>query len=137
MNYEIFKSIPHERIVMKQTCKDEVFDLYQCGVFENNSTKENIELVELQPLSEYSSHFHEASSAVIYVISGKGLFRLADDVIDYQPGVRIDIPAGMSHGFRTNTATLFLSIQSPPIINSDNGEIDFHYATGEIYGSNT
>ena len=127
MTHEIFKSIPHQRITSKRDNIEEIFDLYQCGIFNNSSFEENIEFVELQPQSEYSSHYHKKSSAVVYVISGTGLFQLAKNLIDYKPGIRIDIPAGVLHGFKTKTPTLFLSIQSPPIINPDNGEIDLHY----------
>lgn len=129
MTYEIFKSIPHQRVVTKHA-NTEIFDLYQCGIFNNNSLEENVELVELQPQSEYSPHYHKKSSAVAYVISGTGLFQLTNDLIEYKPGMRITIPAGVVHGFKTKTRTLFLSIQSPPIINPENGEIDLHYETG-------
>jgi hypothetical protein len=54
-------------------------------------------------------------------------------LIEYQPGIRIDIPAGVIHGFKTKTPTLFLSIQSPPIINPENGAIDLLYANGNKY----
>lgn len=133
MLYEIFKSIPHQRVVSKRVNAEEIFDLYQCGIFKNSFLEENIELVELQPQSEYSPHSHQKSCAVVYIISGTGLFQLAEDLIEYHPGMRIDIPAGVLHGFKTNTPTLFLSIQSPPIINPENGEIDFHYDNGDKY----
>ncbi|OGT45139.1 MAG: hypothetical protein A3E83_07630 [Gammaproteobacteria bacterium RIFCSPHIGHO2_12_FULL_41_20] len=133
MDYEIFKSIPHQRVVSKQAQAEEIFDLYQCGIFKNRSFEENIELVELRPESEYSPHFHKKSSAVVYVISGTGLFQLGENLIEYQPGIRIDIAAGVLHGFKTKTPTLFLSIQSPPIINPENGEIDLHYENGDKY----
>lgn len=133
MTYEIFKSIPHQRVVSKQTDIEEIFDLYQCGIFNNNSLEENVELVELQPQSEYSPHYHKKSSAIVYVISGTGLLQLKNNLIEYKPGIRITIPAGVAHGFKTKTRTLFLSIQSPFIINPENGEIDLHY---EIGGSN-
>ena len=130
MTYEIFKSIPHQRVVSRQANTDEIFDLYQCGIFNNNSLEENIELVELQPQSEYRPHYHKNSTAVVYIISGTGLFRLADKLIEYQPGLRMVISAGVLHGFKTQTPTLFLSIQSPPIIDPENGQIDLHYETG-------
>lgn len=122
MIYEIFKTIPHQRV--------EMFDIYQCGVFNNNSIEENIELVELQPQFDYSPHYHKKSSAVVYVISGTGVIQLQNNLIEYKPGIRIDIPAGVTHGFKTKTRTLFLSIQNPPIINPESGEIDLHYETG-------
>ena len=131
MTYEIFKSIPHQRVVSKRANVEEIFDLYQCGIFNNSSLEENVELVELQSQSEYSPHTHKKSSAVVYVISGAGLFQLAENIIEYKPGIRIDIPAGVLHGFKTKTPTLFISIQSPPIINPENGEIDLHYENGD------
>ena len=127
MPYEIFKSIRHQRVVSKRSNIEEIFDLYQCGVFKKQSIEETVELVELQQKLEYRPHYHEKSSAVVYVISGTGLFQLAENLIDYKPGLRIDIPAGVVHGFKTKTPTLFLSIQSPPIIHPENGEIDLHY----------
>lgn len=133
MIYEIFKLIPHQRIISKQEQAEEIFDLYQCGIFKNRSYEENVELVELRPESEYRLHFHKKSSAVVYVISGTGLFQLAENLIEYHPGIRIDIPAEVLHGFKTKTPTLFLSIQSPPIINPENGEIDLHYENGDTY----
>jgi quercetin dioxygenase-like cupin family protein len=135
MTYEIFKSIPCQRVISKRANVEEIFDLYQCGIFNNSSFEEHIELVELQPQSEYTPHYHEKSSAVVYLISGMGLFQLADDLFEYKPGMRIDIPARVLHGFKTKTPTLFLSIQSPPIINPENGEIDLHYASGDKHES--
>jgi quercetin dioxygenase-like cupin family protein len=130
MTHEIFKSIPHQRIVSKRDNVEEIFDLYQCGIFDNNSQDEIVELVELQPQSEYIPHYHKNSSAIVYIISGTGLMQLKDNLIEYKPGTRISIPAGVMHGFKTTTRTLFLSIQSPPIINSQTGQIDLHYEAG-------
>ena len=115
----------------------EIFDLYQCGLFKNGLIDENVELVELQPQSIYSPHFHKKSSATVYIITGTGTFQLADNAIKYKPGVRIDIPAGALHGFKTKTPTLFLSIQSPPIMNPENGEIDLHYENGGKHERNS
>jgi|GEM_PF-4529009 quercetin dioxygenase-like cupin family protein len=130
MPYEIFKNIPHQRVIGGQNMNDEIFDLYQCGIFHHQSAIENIEFVELQPNALYRPHYHKKSSAVIYIIYGLGRFQLGSRLLDYKPGMRIDIPAGITHGFRTDTSTLFLSIQSPPIINTETNEIDLHYANG-------
>ncbi|MBA3661445.1 MAG: cupin domain-containing protein [Gammaproteobacteria bacterium] len=133
MKYEIFKTIPHRRVVSKQGNDEEIFDLYQCGLFNNHATEENVELVALQPESAYQTHYHEESAAVIYIISGIGIFQLAEKFINYKPGMRFTIPAAVLHGFTTKTHTLFLSIQSPPIINTDSGNIDLHYQKGDIH----
>ena len=117
MKYDIFKTIPHQRVVSDHGNSKEIFDLYQCGIFKNNSLEENLEFVELPPQAEYSQHYHKNSFAIIYVISGTGQFQLAENLIEYKPGIRIVIPAGVMHGFKTDTLTLFLSIrESPPII---------------------
>lgn len=127
MIYEIFKSIPHQKVVSKHQQADEIFNLYQLGNFPTeNSVEENVELVELEPDSLYRPHFHKKSAAIIYIILGTGVFRFADDFLKYQPGKRIAVPAGILHGFKTETRTLFLSIQSPGIIDAD-GQIDLHY----------
>lgn len=129
MRYEIFKLIPHQRVVSKQANTEEIFDLYQCGIFNNGLFEENVELVELQPQSVYHPHYHEKSFATVYIISGTGFIQLENNLIEYKPGKKFIIPAGMMHGFKTNTHTLFLSIQCPPIINPENEQIDLHYET--------
>jgi quercetin dioxygenase-like cupin family protein len=139
--YSIFKSIPHRRVVSENAGTQEFFDLYQLGTFtapsfcqpnsEEQTIQENVELVELQPQAEYRPHYHKNSTAVIFIISGSGTFLLGEERMDYQAGKRIVIPAGYMHGFNTHTPTLFLSIQSPPIINSVTGQIDLHYHNEE------
>ena len=135
----LFKSIPHQRVVSKNVRAAEVIDLYSLGLFKvqhshlaqcvagTSEIVENIELVALQPQSEYKPHYHKYSAAVIYIVQGSGTFRLGDTVSDYYPGKHISIPAGVLHGFNTQTPTLFLSIQSPPILNPENGEVDLYY----------
>ncbi|MDF2867950.1 MAG: hypothetical protein K0S11_1420 [Gammaproteobacteria bacterium] len=142
-SYTIFNSIPHRRVISKNAVNEEIFDLYQLGTFSAPSTsfyeevneeyemQENVELVELQPQTEYRPHYHQNSAAVIYIASGYGTFLLGDKCIDYRTGKRIVIPAGLMHGFNTQTRTLFLSIQSPPIIDPTTGEVDLHYHNEE------
>lgn len=132
MTHEIFKLLPHQRVISKHANNEEIFDLYPCGLFKNNLLMENIELVELQPHSQYRPHYHKNSSAVIYIISGTGMLLLSNSLIEYKQETRFTIPAGMTHGFQTKTRTLFLSIQSPPIIHPVNGHIDLHYETGDV-----
>lgn len=139
-SYAIFKLIPHRRVVSQHRGNEEIFDLYPLGIFtastslldphvkaSSSEVQENIELVELQPKAEYRLHYHKNSSAIIYIVAGCGTFLLGNEAIAYQAGKRIVIPAGFRHGFSTATATLFLSIQSPPIIDPTTGQIDLHY----------
>lgn len=136
MPYEIFKSIEHRRVVGQNSGMDELFDLYQFGSFKNGLNEENVDLVELQPSSKYRLHFHKKSAAVIYIISGTGVFYLAESCINYKAGIRIEVPTNTLHGFTTKTRTLFLSIQCPSIIDSNSGDIDLYYADGDYHNAN-
>lgn len=137
--YRIFNAIPHQRVISKTGYGKEIFDLYQLGIFADSDVNslasigkrqeilENLELVELQPQAEYRPHYHKNSSAIIYIILGYGKFLLDGESIEYNAGKRIVIPAGAMHGFHTQTRTLFLSIQTPPIIDPQSGQIDIYY----------
>lgn len=126
MVYEIFKSLPHQKITISPNQQTETFDIYQCGFFQYHLHEENIELVELPSKKRYTPHYHKLSTAIIYVIMGEGIFNLGDKYMEYFPGLRIVIPSNTLHAFQTHSTTLFLSFQSPAII-TDNGEIDIHY----------
>lgn len=127
MLYDIFKTIPHKRVTSSELNAPEVFDLYQCGIFNHKQSQKNIELVELYPKIRYRSHYHKNSSAVIYIITGQGYFVLGHQQHAYSNGSCFDVPAKKLHGFHTQTHTLFLSIQSPPIIDPLDGSIDLYY----------
>ncbi|RDI42085.1 cupin domain-containing protein [Aquicella lusitana] len=140
-NSNPFQCIPCQRVVNENVRAEELFDLYQLGTFhapdsflvtlsgshDQQVVYENVELVVLQPQSRYRPHYHRHSAAVIYIVSGKGTFRLCNTDEEYYPGKRILIPAGLLHGFNTDTLTLFLSIQSPPILNRESGSVDLYY----------
>ncbi|HRD68513.1 MAG TPA: cupin domain-containing protein [Legionella sp.] len=139
--YKILEKIPHFPIENERFQSIERFDLFKLGTFKVNqsiinkhnpnlstqSTEEIVELVELQENTVYHPHFHEHSSAVIYMVIGEGTLILDQNQMPYQPGMRLDIPAKSAHGFITKTKTLFLSIQSPPIHDYETGTVDIHY----------
>lgn len=139
--HAILQNIPHEHIHSESVRREERFGLFKLGRFKVDKSflqyltddhhtqeiEEIVELVELKPNAEYRPHYHEKSSAVIYMIFGEGLFILGDNKVPYHPGQRQAIPAKTPHGFITNTPTLFLSIQSPPIQNLKTGKVDLHY----------
>jgi quercetin dioxygenase-like cupin family protein len=135
LSHEILKSIPHQRVISNNDDSEEIFDLYKLGLFNatgsivNSSinAQEIVELVELQPNAIYKPHYHKKSAAIIYIILGTGRFQLGQDFIQYHPGIRVVIHAGILHGFQTKDRTLFLSIQSPPILNYKSGAKDLHY----------
>lgn len=133
--HDIFKAIPHQR-VLGELNNEEIFDLYSLGIFQTeDEAQENIELVELPPQATYQAHYHQHSSAIIYIVCGEGSLRLGKQFFSYKPSHRFVIPAKTLHGFKTETNTLFLSIQSPPIINPDNGKIDMVYEKEETIES--
>lgn len=128
----------------------EVFDLWQLGVFPVNqfvggalcnaaaaassmsvdaasATEETLELVQLQPNSMYQPHSHTHAAAVVWIISGTGDLLLGGQRLPYKAHQRFILPNGVPHGFHTQEATFFLSIQSPPIIDKNTGSIDIHY----------
>lgn len=126
--YKILETIPHQRVANETPGAKEIFDLYRLGIFTvPDADDEILELVELQPDTNYRKHFHRKSSAVIYIVSGKGRLLIGKHSLEYHPGVRVSIPAEVPHGFQTKTRTLFLSIQSPPILDPENGSLDLQY----------
>jgi len=140
--YAILKLIPHQRVVTKNNDQDEIFDLYKLGIFTAKNSfltnlctvetiekeiVETVELVEFQAEFKYKPHYHKKSSAIIYIILGSGVLHLGETCLPYKAGTRVKIPAGTLHGFNTTTRTLFLSIQSPPILNAVTGYLDLYY----------
>lgn len=135
----LFKNFHFQRVIAN---KNEIFDIYNLGSFlapdsllkefskynQNNEIYENIELVEIQENFNYKPHYHKKSAAIIYILSGAGQFILGSKVIDYCKCTRIKIPAAEIHGFNTKEKTVFLSIQTPSIVDEITGEIDIFYS---------
>ena len=97
--------------------------LYRLGVYDD----ECFELVELEENRVYPPHIHKESSSVFHMIKGKGIILIHNDVKEYKTGDTFTIPHGIAHGFHTQTTTLFLSSQKPPIINEESDTIDIAY----------
>jgi len=135
----LLKNLHFQRVIGN---KNEIFDVYHLGSFlapdsllkefsgynQNNDIYENMELVEIQENFNYKPHYHKKSSAIIYIILGGGQFILGSKAIDYCKGTRIKVPAGEIHGFNTKEKTIFLSIQTPSIVDQITGEIDIFYS---------
>ena len=96
--------------------------LYRLGVFDNSS----FELVELKKAQDYPTHHHKNSEAVFYFILGSGLIVLDGKNLSYKKGDMFTIKKGMKHGFKPETETLFLSVQTPPIKNKQTRKEDIH-----------
>lgn len=84
-----------------------------------------IDYIEIFPNQISEVHRHNESDALIFVISGSAKAELNEEFYDIQPGMRLLIPRGMAHGFRTGTEKLqFVSIQIPPIQDDSIGRFD-------------
>jgi len=97
--------------------------LHRLGVFGNSS----FELVELKKAEDYPPHHHENSEAEFHFIFGESLIILNGKEHKYKKGNTHVITKGMKHGFKPETDTLFLSIQTPPIKDKESGEEDIHF----------
>lgn len=139
--YDILSSMPYEKIVGDQgkteNPSQEVFEIHCLGIFKGPGVSliqskdldalEIVELVLLKPKTLYRPHYHKKSTAIIYIIWGRGVFLQDDQKEPYDKEHRFVIPAGLKHGFQTTTETLFLSIQTPPILNRETEELDLYY----------
>lgn len=112
----------------------EPFELVKLGEFalparknQRDSDLEVVELVRLVANNHYKPHLHKYSEAMIYIIAGQGELLLGEEKLTYQPGMRVPLPKNVAHGFVTDTETVFLSRQSPPIYSRKNQTVDLHY----------
>lgn len=140
----ILSHVPYQQVIGSSsdgTAPAERFDIYCLGLFcgpspsllspnsfKSQTPTEIVELVILEPHTTYRPHYHKKSVAIIYIIQGDGVFLCGDRVEPYHKGQRFSIPETVKHGFQTNTETLFLSIQTPPILDRDTGQLDLYYA---------
>lgn len=111
-----------ERHLLNQLPSQQIYGLtiYRLGVFDNTA----YELVELVTGREYPPHRHKGSDGVFCFIFGEGVVSICNQDIQYVPGTKVKVPKGVYHGFRPKTHTLFLSIQSPPIIQGETVDIE-------------
>lgn len=129
---KMLSSVPSQVVV---TDKGDRFHLLKLGLYPLATppgrgvaaSVENIELVMIEARSNSRRHYHERSDAVIYIVSGRGRLLLGTDVIEYAPQLKFAIPSRVMHGFSTDEDTVFLSIQTPHIIDPATGEVDIHY----------
>ena len=87
-----------------------------------------ITLVKINKEPQYPQHIHKESDAYFIVISGEAIFITGDERKEVKAGDRVEVPRGMPHGFelKGKEALEFISLQSPPILNTETGENDFH-----------
>jgi quercetin dioxygenase-like cupin family protein len=84
-----------------------------------------IDYIEIPPHSVSEVHRHNESDAILFVISGSATAELDGERHEMLPGMRILIPKGVAHGFRTDEHKLqFVSVQVPPIQDNERGRFD-------------
>lgn len=102
-----------------------VFEVCQIasGTFLNSLA--GVDYVEIAPHSNSEVHLHNHSDSILFVISGGAIASIGGVHYDLSPGLRILIPKGVTHGFKTDADRLtFLSIQVPPILDRVNNVFD-------------
>ncbi len=101
---------------------------------------QNLENIHVQPLagdkhaSQYlifiknavNPHFHKTHSETIYILEGKGMFRLGEKDIAVAPGFFIQVPVNTVHGVKVTSAAPMkvLSVQAPQFLGKDRVFVD-------------
>jgi len=84
-----------------------------------------LDYIYIRPNSISEIHRHNNSDNLIFILSGKAIIILNSVEHEISPGLRVHIPRGMWHGFRThNVALEFISAQIPPILNKADNVFD-------------
>ncbi|MBI2631872.1 cupin domain-containing protein [Candidatus Pacearchaeota archaeon] len=122
----IFNKLPHKIV---KTAIEEV-NLFPLGIFEGRA----FTLVTLEQGKYYPPHVHNKSQSKVHIIFGNGTFILDGKEQQYKKGDVFLIKSRVSHGFRVKEQTLFLSIETPPIINPKTNEVDIEYVDSKAIG---
>ena len=70
-------------------------------------------------------HRHNHAETVLWIVSGSGTVVVDGSDYPVEAGARIAIGKGVYHGVRTQGEALtFLSVQSPPILDKEEGTLD-------------
>jgi quercetin dioxygenase-like cupin family protein len=84
-----------------------------------------LDVVHILENSTSEIHRHNFSDNVVYILQGNGTVVLDGQEHPVHPGLRISIPRGVAHGFRTaESELLFVSAQIPPILDKKTGAFD-------------
>ena len=102
-----------------------VFDVIQLT---RGSALESIvaaDWVTIGPEKTSEIHRHNHSETVLWIVEGSGIVVVNGTDHEVAKGSRIAIGKGVLHGVRTREQALtFLSVQSPPILNKEDGHLD-------------
>lgn len=116
---KILALLPYENKVTSDT---ESFGIYRVP-----TSIGCLEFVKLYTNISYQPHIHDFCSAQFIFLSGKGYVTLDGEYFSYHKGSVYNVPAGVIHGFIIEEDTIFLSIQSNPIQDTQTGKIDIRY----------
>ena len=74
-------------------------------------------VVTFPPGSDPGQHHHENEEEIIYVISGRGETKVADDIYPLEPGVAVFTEPGIPHGIKVtgDEPLVLVSVFSPPV----------------------
>ena len=113
--------------MLARTVRPETFDVFQVIQMANYipwSNRVAIDHVYVPPQKISQVHRHDRADTYLLIIGGNGSVIIGDTEIEASQGMLLHIRPGVFHGVRTeNEGLTFVSVQSPPILNSD-GNID-------------
>jgi len=116
---EILANIPFEYV---NPYKDEIYGLYRIETPEGC-----LEFIKINKGQRYDLHIHDVANAQFIFVMGSGEVTLGNEVYEYRKGSVFNVPTGVKHGFTVEQDTIFLSMQSQPILNKETGEKDIRY----------
>ncbi|MEZ5009061.1 MAG: cupin domain-containing protein [Chitinophagales bacterium] len=105
-----------------KTQNDEYFYLHRIP-----TTQGCAELIKIKKGFEYLPHTHEYTDTKFIITCGKGLIQLDNESHHYKTGDVFIVNRNVKHGFKVEEETVFLSIQTRPILDQTTGKIDIVY----------
>lgn len=80
-------------------------------------------------------HRHNNAETVLFILSGSGEVIVGEEEMGVKKGDRVRIGKGIFHGVRTDHEELvFISVQSPPILDKASGALDLEPLKKEVRG---
>ncbi len=106
----------------------ELHDVFRVTQLTNDTKLADVvaaDVVEMEPGQRSGIHRHNDAETVLYFTRGDATVILDDDEVAVTPGTRVRVGAGVFHGVVSHTEVQFISVQSPPILDTANGRLDF------------
>ena len=83
---------------------------------ENGNFQESIALVRIEKGALVPSHIHPKEDDNLYILSGSGKMKVADELFEVKKGVQITVPAGIIHEiFDVQVELLIYDVFAPGI----------------------